>query len=68
MHEIHAAPRRRPGFHGDRLGLRSPEAVALLEKTGVDPEPGTPEQLGAYMKREYETWGKVVKQAGIKAQ
>ena len=48
--------------------LRSPEAVALLEKSGVDPEPGTPEQLGAYMKREYETWGKVVKEAGIKAQ
>jgi len=48
--------------------LRMPEAVALLEKSGVDPEPGTPEQLGAYMKREYDTWGKVVKEAGIKAQ
>jgi tripartite-type tricarboxylate transporter receptor subunit TctC len=48
--------------------LRMPEAVALLDKQGVDPDPGTPEVLAAYMKREYETWGKVVKQADIKAQ
>jgi len=48
--------------------LRMPEAAALLEKQGVDPDPSTPEALGAYMKREYETWGKVVKQANIKAE
>jgi tripartite-type tricarboxylate transporter receptor subunit TctC len=46
--------------------LRTPAAVALLEKQGVDPEPGTPETLAAYMQREYQTWGKVVKDAGIK--
>src|SRR5262245_44690145 len=48
--------------------LRAPAAATLLEKQGVDPEPGSPEALGAYMKREYETWGKVVKQANIKAE
>ena len=48
--------------------LQNPQAVDLLHKQGVEPEPGTPEQLGAYIKREYDTWGKVVKQAGIKAQ
>ena len=48
--------------------LRSPEAATLLEKQGVDPEPGSPEALAAYMKREYETWGRVVKQANIKAE
>jgi tripartite-type tricarboxylate transporter receptor subunit TctC len=48
--------------------LRAPAAVSLLEKQGVDPEPGSPEALAAYMKREYETWGKVVKQANIKAE
>jgi len=48
--------------------LRMPEAASLLEKQGVDPDPSTPEALGAYMKREYETWGKVVKQANIKAE
>jgi tripartite-type tricarboxylate transporter receptor subunit TctC len=68
------APAKTPRDIVDRLNrelvkvLRTPEAVALLEKTGVDPEPGTPEQLAAYMKREYETWGRVVKEAGIKAQ
>ena len=48
--------------------LKTPEAAGLLEKQGVTPEPGTPQELAAYMKREYETWGKIVKQAGIKAQ
>ncbi len=48
--------------------LKNPEAVALLEKQGVEPEPGSPADLAAYTKREYDTWGKVVKQAGIKAQ
>ena len=48
--------------------LRAPEAVALLHNQGVEPDPGTPEELAAYMKREYATWGKVVKQANIKAQ
>ena len=48
--------------------LRTPAAVSLLEKQGVDPEPTTPETLAAYMKREYDTWGKVVKRADIKAE
>ena len=48
--------------------LRTPAAASLLEKQGVDPEPTSPEALGAYMKREYDTWGKVVKQADIKAE
>jgi len=48
--------------------LRTPAAVKLLENQGVDPEPTSPEALGVYMKREYETWGKVVKQADIKAE
>ena len=48
--------------------LRMPDAVALLHNQGVEPDPGTPEELAAYMKREYQTWGRVVKQANIKAQ
>ena len=36
-------------------------------KQGLEAAPSTPEDLGAYIKREYETWAKVVKEAGIKA-
>ena len=48
--------------------LRDPHVVDLLRKQGVEPSPGTPEELARYMKREHETWGRVVKQADIKAQ
>src|SRR4051794_9890552 len=48
--------------------LQSKEAVALLDKQGVEPQPGTPDDLARYVAREYDTWGKVVKEAGIKAE
>jgi len=48
------------------LGTR--EVIALLDKQGVEAQPGTPEELARYIEREYQTWGKVVKEAGIKAQ
>jgi len=48
--------------------LGTPEVIGLLEKQGVEPQPGTPEELARYIAREYQTWGKVVKEAGIKAQ
>jgi tripartite-type tricarboxylate transporter receptor subunit TctC len=48
--------------------LKTPAAIDLLNKQGVEAEPGTPEELARYMEREYKTWGEVVKKAGIKAQ
>jgi tripartite-type tricarboxylate transporter receptor subunit TctC len=48
--------------------LKSPEVLAAFDKQGLESQPGTPEELARYMAREYETWGKVVKQANIKAQ
>ena len=48
--------------------LGSAEVKDLLAKQGLEAQPSTPEQLAAFMKREYETWGKVVKQANIKPQ
>ncbi|MCD6042101.1 MAG: Uncharacterized protein K0R40_1704 [Burkholderiales bacterium] len=48
--------------------LNSPDVKGLLAKQGLEAAPGTPEELAAFSKAEHDTWGKVVKQAGIKAQ
>lgn len=48
--------------------LANPEVVAAMKKTGVEPQSSKPEEFAAYIKKEYDTWGKVIKQAGIKAQ
>jgi tripartite-type tricarboxylate transporter receptor subunit TctC len=48
--------------------LAHPQVVAALHKTGTEPKSSTADEFSAYIKREYDTWGKVVKEAGIKAQ
>ncbi len=48
--------------------MKDPYVADLLRKQGVEPQPGTPEELGAFMKSELETWGRVVKEAGIKVE
>lgn len=45
--------------------LRDAEVVERLQKLGVTPMPGTPEQFGAAMKADLEEFGKVVKAAKI---
>lgn len=46
--------------------VNSPEVHAKLVASGVDPEPVTPEQLGAKIRLETARWAKVVKAAGLK--
>jgi tripartite-type tricarboxylate transporter receptor subunit TctC len=48
--------------------LNDPSVKEQLAKHFLEPAPGTREDLAAYIKREYDTWGKVVKTAGIKAE
>jgi len=68
------APAKTPKEVVDRLArdigkaLADPKTVAALAKTGVEPQPMTPDQFGKYIAREYQTWGKVVKDAHIKAE
>jgi tripartite-type tricarboxylate transporter receptor subunit TctC len=68
------APAKTPKAIIERLNrelvkaLEAPEVAALLGKQGLEPSPSSPAELGRYIEREYETWGKVVKRAGIKAQ
>ena len=68
------APRGTPKEIVDRLNreivkaLAHPQVVSALHKTGTEPQSSSPDEFAAYIKREYDTWGKVVKEAGIKAQ
>jgi tripartite-type tricarboxylate transporter receptor subunit TctC len=48
--------------------LKDPQVVQLLRNQGVEPSPSTPEELRAFMKKELDTWGKVVKEAKIQVQ
>ena len=48
--------------------LANPDAVAAMNKTGVEPKSSTPAEFAHYIESEYRTWGKVVKDAHIKAQ
>jgi tripartite-type tricarboxylate transporter receptor subunit TctC len=48
--------------------LANPDVVTAMKKTGVEPVAMTPDEFGRYIKREYDTWGKVVKEAGIKSE
>ncbi|TMH52694.1 MAG: tripartite tricarboxylate transporter substrate binding protein [Betaproteobacteria bacterium] len=45
--------------------LRDPETHDAIFKQGEEPTPSTPEELAQHMAREYATWGKVIKEAGI---
>ena len=68
------APAKTPKEVVERLArdigkaLADPKVVDALAKTGVEPQPMTPDQFGKYIAREYQTWGKVVKEAKIKAE
>jgi tripartite-type tricarboxylate transporter receptor subunit TctC len=46
----------------------SPETQKRLESEGADMVRMSPDEFGAFMVREMEKWGKVVKESGIKAQ
>jgi tripartite-type tricarboxylate transporter receptor subunit TctC len=48
--------------------LNTPEVRDQLLALGTEPQPNTIEQLGKYIEREYATWGRVIKEAGIKAE
>jgi len=47
--------------------LQLPEARAALLAQGAESVPTTPEEFGAFLRSEIAKWGKVIKEAGIKA-
>jgi tripartite-type tricarboxylate transporter receptor subunit TctC len=48
--------------------MNNPDVKAATQSQGADAAAGTPEELGALLKREYDKWGAVVKAAGVKAE
>ncbi|HEX2828557.1 MAG TPA: tripartite tricarboxylate transporter substrate binding protein [Burkholderiales bacterium] len=46
--------------------LRQADIAQKLSSQGAEPAPGTPEELGRYMRSDAEKWRKVIKAAGIK--
>jgi tripartite-type tricarboxylate transporter receptor subunit TctC len=48
--------------------LNDPQVSAELHKQGLEPAPGTRDDLARFMERESEKWGKVVREAKITAE
>ena len=48
--------------------LKTPEARDALLAQGAEAAPMTPEEFGAFLKKEIAKWGKVIKTAGIKSE
>jgi tripartite-type tricarboxylate transporter receptor subunit TctC len=48
--------------------MNDPETRTRLAGLGGEPASGTPEQTAELLRREYEQWGKVIREAGIKAE
>jgi tripartite-type tricarboxylate transporter receptor subunit TctC len=46
--------------------LADPEVKNKLIQSGAIPAPGTPEEMAAMLKAEYERWGRIVREKGIK--
>lgn len=47
--------------------LKSPEIVEQWVASGAEPGGNTPEEFGAYIQEEFDRWGRIVRQRGIKA-
>ena len=47
--------------------LNAPDVREQLLHHGLEPKPGTREELARYIRKESDTWGKLIKEANIKA-
>lgn len=48
--------------------MKEPQTRNLLLTRGAEPQPGTPDDLRKYLASEIGKWGKVIREAGIKAE
>lgn len=67
------APRGTPARSVERLNreivkaLQAPDIAARLREEGYEPVGGSPEEMTADIKTEFDTWARVIKAAGIHA-
>jgi tripartite-type tricarboxylate transporter receptor subunit TctC len=67
-------PAKTPGAIVDRVHretvavLRMPEVRKQLEDVGLDPVSSSPDAFRAYIRSEHAKWGKVIREAGLKAE
>ncbi|MGH8678401.1 MAG: hypothetical protein ACREUQ_08645 [Burkholderiales bacterium] len=47
--------------------LQLPETRDALATQGAEPMPTTPEAFAAFLNREISKWGKVIREAGLRA-
>ena len=47
--------------------IAKPAIVTRFQELGAEPMGGTAEQAAAYIRAEQDKWGKVIREAGIKA-
>jgi tripartite-type tricarboxylate transporter receptor subunit TctC len=68
------APAGTPRATVDRLNTaintatQRPEMRKQLLGQGAEPLSGTPEDLAAYLRRELDKYGKIIREAGVKAE
>lgn len=48
--------------------LNTPATREQLHANGMEPQPGTPEELARVIESQFAVWGRVVKEAGIQAE
>lgn len=67
------APARTPAFAIDRVNrdivraLSPPDIVAKLASAGVEPVGNSPQEFAVLLKNDLAKWGKVIREAGIRA-
>lgn len=48
--------------------MNAPDMKKRFAALGGEPNPGTPQETAAFLRAEYERWGKVIREAGITAE
>jgi len=68
------APRGTPKAIVERLhattvkAVNSPDVRQQLLNVGADPAPNSPDEFGQFLRREYERYGRLIKEAGLKVE